>query len=68
MFDKINYIKNIKSEDASNVGNRSGFKIAGAKEILDKHYGSYFYYKKSVMKLFCKRTIKLLRDRCLIKF
>ena len=39
--------QNVKDENVPYVGSRKGFKIAGAKEILDQYYGQYFYFKMS---------------------
>lgn len=37
--------KNVKEEDSPYIGNRNGFKIVGAKEILEDYYGGEWYYK-----------------------
>lgn len=37
--------KNVKDEDSPYIGNRQGFKIAGAKEILEEYYGEEWYHK-----------------------
>lgn len=55
--------ENVKADDASYIGNRKGFKIAGAKKILEKYYGDEIYYKMSwlfYIKPMCKYYIKKL--------
>lgn len=39
--------KNIMDESTSYIGNRKGYKISGAKEILKEYYGKEWYYKMS---------------------
>lgn len=58
--------KNVKPENASYVGNRKGFKIAGAKNILEKYYGNEIYYKMSwifYIKSMCKYYIKKIYQK-----
>jgi len=49
--------KNVKDENTPYIGNRKGFKIAGAKEILDQYYGQDIYYKISWTK-YAKMYVK----------
>lgn len=39
--------QNVQKENISYIGNRKGYKIAGAKDILNEYYGKYSYYKLS---------------------
>ena len=39
--------KKIKDEESPYIGNRQGFKIAGARKILKEYYGDEIYYKCS---------------------
>lgn len=38
---------NVKDESSPYIGNRQGFKIAGARQILKEYYGDEMYYKFS---------------------
>lgn len=45
------YKKDIKEVNVESIGNRAGFRISGANEILNKYYGDCIYYKLYKLKL-----------------
>ena len=59
------YKKDIKDDNTEYTGNRAGFKIAGANEILHKYYGGCVYYKLYRFKLIYWLAKKSLKNQIL---
>ncbi|SMG16801.1 glycosyltransferase family 2 protein [Fibrobacter sp. UWB13] len=55
--------RNVKSENANNIGNRNGFKIKGAWKLLLKYYGHELYFWTLIPKQLAKTVLNFIRAR-----